>query len=135
MTDEPDNQTILRSLPLIDMQLSLKEGRPADNEDDDNEDDDDEDDDDEDDDDDDDDDEDDDDDDDDDGEGDDAQSENEPVVANGPAVAAKPDDAAPAGAVATSPTRPPAPSDAELRTSLRKLVDSLVEEDSTQSMR
>ena len=125
MTDEPDNQTILRSLPLIDMQLSLKEGRPADNDDDDNEDDDDEDDDDED----------DDDDDDDDGEGDDAQSENEPVVANGPAVAAKPDDAAPAGAVATSPTRPPAPSDAELRTSLRKLVDSLVEEDSTQSMR
>ncbi|KOO26169.1 hypothetical protein Ctob_004013, partial [Chrysochromulina tobinii] len=29
LTDEPDNQTILRSLPLIDMQLKLKEGRPA----------------------------------------------------------------------------------------------------------
>ena len=108
LTDEPDNQTILRSLPLIDMQLKLKEGRPADDDDDD----------------------------------DDTETdtpiENEPVMANGAAAAPVPaacDDTTAAAAVQAAALCQPAPSDAELRRELRSLVDSLVEEESTQVVR
>ena len=149
LTDDPNNETVLRSIPLIDMQLKLKEGRPPEAEDADEDGDDDDDDDD------DSDDSDDDDDDDDGGEEDeesgvqDQQTENEPPVANGngaavamPAAAC--DTAEPAAAAAeeqlaslqlASPMRQPAPTNKELTASLRNLVDSLVEEDSTQAMR
>jgi hypothetical protein len=59
-------------------------------------------------------------------------------MANGAAAAPVPaacDDTTAAAAMQAAAPRQPAPSDAELRRELRSLVDSLVEEESTQVVR
>jgi len=149
LTDEPDNQTVLSALPIINMQLDIKkEAEAAAEEDEDGDDDDDDDDGDDEDDDDDDDDNDDDDDDDDDEEeeeeDDGDKDEKEDVAAEG-----KENDTAMASGntafreleeLRLQAEKMPQPAaaagrDADLRASIRSLVESLAEDDSTQSLR